>query len=179
MGGLALGVGTVLNFAGDRDVGTAAGHWVVLVAHVALVFFFTGAFIAHGERARGAIAWGSALAVIGSVMLGALVALELAVTVDVVPDLEAIEGEGALAPLTVIGPLCELAGLVILGVGGLRAKVLASPGWFALIAGAVLALGALADLDVLFAAGGVIAGGGIAALGWGLATSHRGREVLA
>lgn len=176
-GGIAVAIGALANYLADPERGTVGGHWLVLVAHAALVFFFVGVLIEYGEQARPVFSWGAVLAVVGSVLLAGLVALELAVAADTIPSLDAVEETGALAPLTIVGPLFQLVGLLMLSVAGLRAKILVAPGWAAIIAGGILAFGYLAGADVLFAIGAVVTGVGLVLLGSSLASSDRTRRV--
>lgn len=162
IGGLALLLGHLFNFGGDPTAGTALGKGFVLAGHTVLVFAFMGLY-ARQTTAGTTLAgrFGMVLGTIGTILVAAIVFVELAGTagVDTTPVFEAT----GTAPIYTVGPLVFVLGILL--VGSSIARGTALPRWsgILLIVGTVVFAAASAVSDfagLLTVVGAALTAGG-------------------
>ncbi|HET7323723.1 MAG TPA: hypothetical protein VFJ06_05270 [Halococcus sp.] len=179
VGGLALLLGHLFNLGGDPTAGTALGTGFVLVGHIVLVFAFVGLYArqtAVGTSLTGRV--GMVLSIIGTILVAAIVFVELAGTtgVDTTPVFEA----AGTAPIYTIGPLVFVLGLLL--VGSSIARGVALPRWSGvlLIVGTVVFAAASGVSDftsLLTVIGAALTAGGFVWSGVALFTNDSPRSA--
>ena len=127
--GLLLLLGHLFNLSGDPQYGTVLGLFLVLTAHVALVFALVALYAVQAERSGLLGIVGMVLSVVGTSLVSGVVLVEIAgasgVPVNVV--LEA----GLSGTLSLLAGLTFFVGLILFGIATMRAGVF-SP-WAVLI----------------------------------------------
>lgn len=169
-GGLLIG-GHLLNY-GAGEYGTVLGTGLVLAAHVALVFTFVGVHAAQSSRIGVPGRIGTVLAIAGSVIVAAIVLVELAGAAG--SDVAPVLASDATALVVTVGPLGFVVGMLAFGVATARAGVFPATAGGLLVAGTVVfALGTVAGAlaDPVTLAGAVLTGLGCLGLGLALVRS--------
>lgn len=177
VGGLCLVVGHLLNYIGGQPTGTTGGKSLVFVGHVVLVFAFIGLYSyqrTHDRAPVGRI--GMLMSTIGTVLVSAIVFVELAGTtgVDTTPVFEA----AGTTLLYTVGPLVFVLGMVTVGASIIRRHDLPRGGGGLLIAGTAVFAGAsivTAFASLLTLAGAVLTATGFVWLGGTIYTSSNGQ----
>ncbi len=176
-GGLFLVLGHLLNYIGTQPTGTTAGKSLVFAGHVVLVFAFIGLH-AHQRRYGRALVGriGMVLSTVGTVLVSAIVFVELAGTsgVDTTPVFEA----AGASVLYTVGPLVFVLGMLSVGASILKRHDLPRVTGGLLILGTVVFAGAsvIADFAALLTvAGAVLTAAGFIRLGIALYTQSASR----
>jgi hypothetical protein len=138
--GLLLLLGHILNLGGDSDYGTVLGASSVLIAHAALVFALVALYAAQAEQSDLLGSIGMVLSVIGTILVTAVVFVQIAGASGVMVD--AVLTTGVSGTLNVLGGLLFFVGLILFGLATMRAGVF--PRW----SGLLLVVG-----DIVFAVG--------------------------
>lgn len=161
-GGLFLLIGHLVNFSGDPAVGTVAGKSFVLAGHIILVFAFIGFYAQQRLFGTSSIGrTGMILSVFGTILVSAIVFVELAGTtgVNITPVFQA----AGTTWLYTIGPLAFVLGMLLVGGSIVRKGRLPKWSGVLLIIGTIVFAGAsiagdLAGLVTVIGAG-LTAGG--------------------
>ena len=143
--GVLLLLGHLLEQGGDPEYGTVLGSSALLAAHVVLVFALVALYAAQAERAGVLGALGMVLSVAGTTLASGTMLVEIAGASGV--EVAAVTGAGLSGALSLLGGLAFLVGLVLLGIGTMRAGV------FARWAGALLIPG-----DAVYGAASFLSG---------------------
>lgn len=172
-GGLFLVLGHLLNYTGGLPAGTTAGKTLVFAGHVVLVFAFVGLY-SHQQRHRSTSVGraGMILGVLGTVMVSAIVFVELAGTtgVDTTPVFEAAGTTGFYT----VGPLVFVLGMVLVGGSIVRRADLPRLAGGLLVVGTAVFAGASAVAEMaalLTVIGAAVTAAGFIWLGAALLTS--------
>lgn len=171
LAGAFLGVGHLLNY-GAAEYGTVAGTMLVFAAHVLLVVGFLGAHI-HQSSSTGILGRaGTLLASIGTVVVSAIVFVELAGATGV--TVAPVFGSTATAPFVAVGPLAFVVGMLAFGAATVRARTFpAVSGWLLIVGTVVFAAGTVAGefTDPVTIVGALLTGAGFISLGVALVRS--------
>lgn len=163
IGGLCLVFGHLLNYVGGQPAGTTGGKSLVFAGHVVLLFAFVGVYSHQQRHLRAPVGRaGMILSTIGTVLVSAIVFVELAGTtgVDTMPVFEA----AGTSLLYTVGPLMFILGMLTVGASILRRHDLPRGGGGLLIVGTAVFAGASIIAD--FAALLTVAGAALTAAGF-------------
>lgn len=166
-GGGFLLAGHLLNVVGGDPAGTAAGKTLVLAGHVVLVFAFVGLYSYQQRQEAAPVGQaGMLLGTVGTVLVSAIVFVEIAETtgVDTTPVFEA----AGTTLIYTVGPLVFVLGMLLVGGSILRRTDLPRAGGALLIAGTAVFAAASAVPDVaavLTLLGAALTAGGFGWLG--------------
>ncbi len=169
--GLLLLAGHLFNLGGDPQYGTVLGLFLVLTAHVALVFVLVALYAVQAERSGLLGSVGMVLSVVGTTLVSGVVLVEIAGASGV--PVNAVLEAGFSGTLSLLAGLAFFVGLILFGIATMRAGVL--PRW----AGLVLVVGdvefAMADFvgpltPVVVILGALITCAALVWLGLGLLT---------
>ncbi len=177
-GGLFLLGGHLFNYAGGQAAaGTPVGKGLVLIGHVTLVFAFVGLYSHQHEQGASRIGRaGTILSVVGTVLVGAIVFVELAGTAGV--DTTPVFRAAGTTILYTVGPLVFVLGMVLVGGSILRRDDLPRGGGGLLILGTAVfaaASGLTRLAGLLTVLGAALTAAGFGWLGIGLLTADTRR----
>ncbi|WCK53162.1 hypothetical protein PP175_17360 [Aneurinibacillus sp. Ricciae_BoGa-3] len=163
-----------LNLGGPEDFGTVTGETLVLAAHSLLVFVFFAIFALHGERNGILGLLGMALGIIGTILVTAIVYVEIACGSGAKVD----SVLAADVPRTIhsFGPLLFVAGMILFGISVVRENVLSRGGGYLLIAGTlffVVASFTGAAQSIIEVIGAVFTGGGLIWMGFPMVKNQK------
>lgn len=122
-------LGHILDLGGDPEYGTVLGGSLVLMAHVTLVFAFVALYAAQTGQSGllGNLEMG--LSVVGTTLVSGVVLVEIAGASGA--DVEAVLSGGVSGTLALLGGLTFFVGLILFGIGTMRAGVF--PRWAGLL----------------------------------------------
>lgn len=168
--GLSLFTAHFFNFLSGSHTGTVFGQTLVFFAHLAAVFAFVGIYDGQGRK-NGILGFlGMLLSSIGTMMVSAIVYVEIAGASGA--DVRLVYQEAVPGIILMAGPLLFAIGMLCVGASVCLANALPRSGGILLIAGTVVfALGGLAEQAELFASlmGAALTCGGFLRLGFHLA----------
>ncbi|MCZ8516863.1 hypothetical protein O9H85_31780 [Paenibacillus filicis] len=162
-----------LNLFGNSEFGTVLGASLVFAAHLVVVFAFIGLYEAQAER-RGLLGmFGMVLGVVGTIVVCAIVYVEIAGASGVDTSLVF---NSYVPNLIKTGSLIFVAGMLLFGISTMLNNILPRWGGLLLVIGTIIfALGSFAGNagPVFSAIGGAITGGGFVWLGIPLLYSNK------
>ena len=138
--GLLLLLGHLLDLGGDSEYGTVLGGTLVLTAHVVLVFALVALWATQAEQSGLLGSLGMVLGVVGTTLVSGVVLIEIAGASGT--EVDTVLGAGLPGALALLGGLAFLIGLILFGLGTMRAGV------FPRLTGLLLIVG-----DVVFGVG--------------------------
>lgn len=172
--GLLLFIAHVLNFMNGSEQGTVLGQSLVFIAHIIAVFAFVGIYISQGQMGGFLAFVGMLLSSIGTMIVSAIVYVEIAGASGV--NVSPIFHETVPGLIQTVGPLMFVVGMLCVGTSILIKGILPRIGGILLILGdVVFAIGSMAGAvePLLTVLGSAITCGGFVWLGTFL---MKGRE---
>lgn len=165
-GGLALAIGTVIEFLATADEPPLAAAWLVFLAHLLLVFAAFGFAGLLGDLTRPTAHLGLALAVVGNILIAALMVIQVleAEGALTMPVEDLVDELPSLLVLASIGYIGFVVGYIALAYSLIRAQVIAIWAPAAIVLGCLLLIGG-PIFDVIFVSGIVVFSAGAIWLG--------------
>ncbi|RAP76820.1 hypothetical protein DL346_09265 [Paenibacillus montanisoli] len=174
IGGILLGAAHSIDYFASQE--TLSGKGIVFLAHIVLVFAFFGIHAAQADKNRVLGTLGLILGVIGSMIVTAIIFVEMASVTGV--QTKQVLTASLNGPIQSYGPLLFVLGMILVSLSILRNKVLSYWGAALLLVGTVIfALGTIAGSGELLITmiGSIFKGIGFIVLGYqiGLTATHQ------
>jgi len=159
--GVILFLAHLLIFLSKTDSGSILGNSLVFTAHMVVVFGLIGIYEIQAQNLKTISLIGMLLSVIGTMIVSAIVFVEIAAASGV--NVDPIFNAPVVNTIYSVGPLFFVFGMIILGITTMITKLPTRIGGFLLILGTIVfALASIVGFgkDLIEVIGSAITGGG-------------------